>query len=222
MTDIYMVPAGGGDSNARPAPSMAEQINAHNAATRDVDNGAEQVTIEALAADRALYLTECHNDNHPPKCQCGEGLGVQDVVTAVFSGNGQTTFDVITNPSHYNSDRWPCECKDFARHMTFPPGNAFKCIWRHADKSKPIEDLGKAVEYLDWAIEDNSHVFADMSVGHAHTTRRNKLIAEVDAAVEYAVERSTDLVTRSAYSALSLIVRREYRLAQSTLKIVLL
>jgi len=210
MTSIYHTPADpeGYDAAMRgqsydsldmTIPSMAEQIDAHNTATRDVDNGAEQVTINADPT-------------------------VQDVVTAVFSGNGQTTFDVITNPNHYVSDRWPegNQCKQFTRRMTFSPGNAFKYVWRHADKSKPIEDLGKAIEYLDWAIEDNAPVFAEWYTGTPQINLRNRIIAEVDAAVEYAVERSTDLVTRSAYSALSLIVRREYRLAQSTLRIVLL
>lgn len=37
--------------------------------------------------------------------------------------------------------------------MTFNAGNAFKYIWRFAEKNG-LEDLAKAVVYLRWAIED--------------------------------------------------------------------
>lgn len=121
--------------------------------------------------------------------------------------------DLVFNPGHYNSDRWPCQCRDFTRHMSFPAGNAFKYVWRHADKSTLVLDLDKAVEFLTWAQEDGTNVFSDMRVGYDHTVRRTKFVAEVDAAVAYAVERSRDVPTRAVYSALSLIVRREYHLA---------
>jgi hypothetical protein len=185
-----------------------------------VDAEKERARVEA--ADKALYQTECMNDNHESKCQCGEGR--TDTVTftpeqldalgEINIGAIVESFDPVARPSHYNSDRWPCECKDFTRHMSFPAGNAFKYVWRHADKSLPVEDLDKAVEYLSWAAEDKVPVFARHGGPGSVGYYRNKaMVDEVDAAVEYAAKRSLDLPTRAAYSALSLIVRGEYSLA---------
>lgn len=54
--------------------------------------------------------------------------------------------DNINNPEHYNKHK--VECIEFARHMDFCLGNAFKYVWRCYDKGKPIEDLNKAIWYL--------------------------------------------------------------------------
>jgi hypothetical protein len=56
--------------------------------------------------------------------------------------------DPVKHPSHYTSHPSGLECWDITRHMNFNLGNAFKYIWRADLKGKPIEDLEKAVEYL--------------------------------------------------------------------------
>lgn len=56
--------------------------------------------------------------------------------------------DNIDHPKHYNSHPSGVECIQVAEHMGFNLGNAFKYVFRHADKGKPIEDLGKARWYM--------------------------------------------------------------------------
>lgn len=68
-----------------------------------------------------------------------------------------TASDPVHHPSHYGAGRFGCECIDVTRLMPFTVGNAVKYIWRHAEKNG-IEDLRKALVYLDWAVEDQTSV----------------------------------------------------------------
>lgn len=63
--------------------------------------------------------------------------------------------DVVRHPKHYGAERFGIECIQLTRLMPFTIGNAVKYVWRHADKNNPIEDLRKAIVYLEWAAEDN-------------------------------------------------------------------
>jgi hypothetical protein len=63
--------------------------------------------------------------------------------------------DNINHPPHYKSLRAKCfkcessiECIDVTRTMNFNLGNAIKYIWRCEYKGKKIEDLKKAIWYL--------------------------------------------------------------------------
>jgi Protein of unknwon function (DUF3310) len=64
--------------------------------------------------------------------------------------------DAVNHPEHYNSSPAKCscgktiECIEVARHMNFNIGNAVKYLWRQGLKNDAIEDLKKAV----WYIED--------------------------------------------------------------------
>lgn len=60
----------------------------------------------------------------------------------------ESNHDPVKHPSHYTSHPSGLECWDVTRHMNFNLGNAIKYIWRCDLKGKPIEDLEKAVEYL--------------------------------------------------------------------------
>jgi len=57
--------------------------------------------------------------------------------------------DSVNHPEQYN--RVPgIECIDVVRHFNFNRGNAIKYIWRAGAKGDEIEDLRKAI----WYIED--------------------------------------------------------------------
>lgn len=57
----------------------------------------------------------------------------------------------VHHPSHYN---WfGIECIDVAEHFGFNSGNAIKYIWRAEYKDDPIEDLQKALWYIQREIE---------------------------------------------------------------------
>ena len=58
--------------------------------------------------------------------------------------------DDVHYPPHYRM--LPVECIDVTEHFNFTLGNAIKYIWRSDFKGKPIEDLKKAVWYLEREI----------------------------------------------------------------------
>lgn len=65
----------------------------------------------------------------------------------------RTDNDPVHHPAHYDGDRFGCECIAVTRGMLFSPGNAYKYVWRHREK-RGVEDLRKALVYLQWAEED--------------------------------------------------------------------
>lgn len=60
--------------------------------------------------------------------------------------------DAVNHPTHYTSHPSGIECIDVTEHMNFNRGNAVKYIWRAGDKGNEIQDLQKAVWYLDREI----------------------------------------------------------------------
>lgn len=57
------------------------------------------------------------------------------------------------NPEHY---QFPggVQVIDITRHLSFPLGNVIKYCSRAGKKGPKVEDLQKALKYLEWAIED--------------------------------------------------------------------
>jgi len=61
--------------------------------------------------------------------------------------------DPVDHPKHYTTHPSGVECIQITRHMNFNRGNAIKYIWRCGDKGNPIEDLKKAIWYLQDEIK---------------------------------------------------------------------
>ena len=59
----------------------------------------------------------------------------------------------INRPAHYTNHPAGVECIQITEHMNFNLGNAFKYIWRADLKDDAIEDLQKAVWYLNREIK---------------------------------------------------------------------
>lgn len=57
------------------------------------------------------------------------------------------------NPDHYRRHPSGIECIQITEHMSFPLGSAIKYIWRADLKANPLEDLKKAVWYLEREIQ---------------------------------------------------------------------
>ena len=55
--------------------------------------------------------------------------------------------------SHYQNHPSGIECIDIVKHENFNIGNALKYIWRRKDKGKEIEDLQKAIYYIECEID---------------------------------------------------------------------
>jgi DNA-directed RNA polymerase subunit RPC12/RpoP len=95
--------------------------------------------------------------------------------------------DNVNHPPHYKSRGINCEkcghdieCIEVTRHFNFNLGNAIKYIWRADYKAQPIEDLRKAIWYLQDEIarrvkiaahQDATHIekFSRESVGKPYT-----------------------------------------------------
>jgi len=68
--------------------------------------------------------------------------------------------DLVNHPPHYLSSEARCsgcekpiECIDVVKHMNFNLGNAMKYIWRAEHKGNRIQDLQKAIWYLQNEID---------------------------------------------------------------------
>lgn len=67
--------------------------------------------------------------------------------------------DPVNHPPHYKGKATcdgcgcPIECIDVTRHANFNRGNAIKYVWRAGAKGDAIEDLKKAIWYLQDEIK---------------------------------------------------------------------
>lgn len=61
--------------------------------------------------------------------------------------------DPVNHPKHYTSHPSGVECIQITEHMGFNLGNALKYIWRADLKGASIEDLRKAVWYVNREID---------------------------------------------------------------------
>jgi len=60
--------------------------------------------------------------------------------------------DNIKHPKHYTSHPSGIECIEITKHMNFCIGNAIKYLWRAGLKNDTVEDLGKAIKYIEFEI----------------------------------------------------------------------
>ena len=60
------------------------------------------------------------------------------------------------NPNHYRSHPSGIECIQITEHMDFLLGNAIKYIWRAGLKDDKVQDLSKAIWYIQRAIDKES------------------------------------------------------------------
>lgn len=57
------------------------------------------------------------------------------------------------NPAHYRAHPSGVECIQVTEHMNFCIGNAMKYLWRAGLKGDAVQDLEKALWYIDREIE---------------------------------------------------------------------
>lgn len=73
----------------------------------------------------------------------------------------EKSYDSVNHPKHYTSHPTNIECIEITRHYCFSIGNAIKYLWRAGlksdasltDKQKEIEDLKKAIWYINDRIK---------------------------------------------------------------------
>lgn len=77
--------------------------------------------------------------------------------------------DMVNHPSHYAVTPVGVsrECIEFTRNMPFSQGNAFKYVYRLGKKADSVEDLNKALFYLDDALVNGPIVgLGDGQISH--------------------------------------------------------
>lgn len=62
------------------------------------------------------------------------------------------TPDPVNHPPHYNNVPG-IECIDVAEHFSFTRGNAIKYLWRAGEKGDLVQDLKKAIWYIQREID---------------------------------------------------------------------
>lgn len=72
---------------------------------------------------------------------------VDKTYNEIYGINDMT--DNVNHPKHYTSHPSGIECIEITRHMNFNRGNAIKYIWRADDKGDTVENLKKAIWYLE-------------------------------------------------------------------------
>ena len=61
--------------------------------------------------------------------------------------------DPVNHPSHYTAHPSGIECIQITEHMGFNLGNDIKYVWRADLKNDALEDLRKAIWYIDREIQ---------------------------------------------------------------------
>jgi hypothetical protein len=92
-----------------------------------------------------------HKDHHVHAAHMCEQHGL------AYVDKGGKINDNVNHPKHYTPHPSGIECIEIVKHHNFCVGNAIKYLWRaglKGDKTKEIEDLKKAVWYINKQIED--------------------------------------------------------------------
>lgn len=85
--------------------------------------------------------------------------------------------DPVNHPSHYTSHPSGVEVLALTREMPFGPGNAVKYVLRRDLKGDPVEDIDKAIFYLNDAIKQGLDYFINEKLNLEGT---KVMLAETD------------------------------------------
>ena len=66
--------------------------------------------------------------------------------------------DPVNHPKHYTDHPSGIECIQITEHMGFNLGHALKYIWRCDLKKDAVEDLNKAIWYIQREIEKRTEI----------------------------------------------------------------
>lgn len=85
--------------------------------------------------------------------------------------------DMVNRPPHYLGHPSGLECIEVTSGLTFCVGNAVKYLWR-AENKNGVEDLHKALWYLDYAVRHADPVF--LTTLPWRTTTRLQVVAAAE------------------------------------------
>lgn len=98
-----------------------------------------------------LYFYDCYEAQREP----------MEVIMNKRNECTSTKEDKVNSPKHYTSHPSGIECIEITKHYDFCIGNAIKYLWRaglkkeegYSDKNKEVEDLKKAIWYINEKIK---------------------------------------------------------------------
>jgi hypothetical protein len=76
-----------------------------------------------------------------------------EIILAEAPEQEAAAIDPVNHPQHYVSHPSGVECIQITEHMGFNLGNAIKYVWRADLKGDALEDLRKAIWYIDREIQ---------------------------------------------------------------------
>lgn len=122
-----------------------------------VDHLAQEITDGQLGLN-TLYLWDfdLYQDIRNAQVRARtEVLEGRDEVILEYNLGRETVYgsDVVSSPSHYTKSPAGMECIDITKHMNFCLGSAVKYIWRCGGKGDGIEDLRKAIQFIEFEID---------------------------------------------------------------------
>jgi hypothetical protein len=105
------------------------------------------VTVDGLTIAEAIQASEKTNTET-----------MADIALKISKGKAKVRkekvkADMVNNPPHYTSHPSGVECIQITEHMSFNLGNALKYIWRADLKGSAVEDLEKAVFYINRELD---------------------------------------------------------------------
>jgi hypothetical protein len=65
--------------------------------------------------------------------------------------------DAVNHPPHYTGHKSGVECITICEHHNFCIGNAIKYLWRAGSKGDAVQDLRKAIWYIEREINRLNH-----------------------------------------------------------------
>lgn len=117
---------------------VAAAITEHGKPNETVVNASDRFRpIEIAETDLEPYLNQLHQH-------------VEDALIAESEPSDEE--DVVNKPSHYTQEDG-LECIDVSYDLTGPWFSIVRYVWRCMDKGNPIQDLEKALRYLEIAEE---------------------------------------------------------------------
>jgi uncharacterized protein DUF3310 len=86
----------------------------------------------------------------PKKNKSRKGLS-PDLV--IYDESFEVDDDPVKHPSHYTDVVPGIECKDVIGWFPGHIAAAMKYLWRHQKKGNPVQDLRKAIEFIQFEID---------------------------------------------------------------------
>ncbi|MFN3766808.1 MAG: DUF3310 domain-containing protein [Ectopseudomonas guguanensis] len=160
---MLLTAGGGSETLLLRRPECERRIELHIEAADTfieavISAGAAQHSIKLPSGDSANgqhladFIEAIANGTADTAEQAPVKVGPFDhlVLAEAAAANQQpTTADMVNHPPHYTGHPSGVECIEVAEHLPFCLGNAFKYLFRRDQKDQTLENVNKAIWYLE-------------------------------------------------------------------------